>query len=309
MTKKIFNFSFKRIKLHLFQIQNTSLHLQALFIYNSRQFKFYQHHVSTILIFTYYYAKYANKNNRILQLSFFFSDVHPQETSSTLKTSISPPHLPPTPSQAYSHSTSPSTSPVLHKTPTPIPPLSSPWHETPTIPHSPSPSPPQTPTPPHSPSPVPPKIPTPPRSQSPQPPQTPTPSPPSSPFSSPDISSDESDDEYGIPFEWPRSRPMVNYAEDKENEEDYEIGWQWIEQDTGPYIAPYTSFRQCLLDPSKNNPEDFFEALFTSHMYTIMAEETNKYAHRKLQRGKYIFSSQNFIYKTNLFFFINDPEM
>ena len=46
-------------------------------------------------------------------------------------------------------------------------------------------------------------------------------------------------------------------------------------------------FQQCLLDPTKNNPEDFFEALFTSHMYTIMAEEMNKYAQRKIQRGKY----------------------
>ena len=66
---------------------------------------------------------------------------------------------------------------------------------------------------------------------------------------------------------------MVNFREDTEHEEDYEIGWEWIEEDTGPYIAPYTGFRQCLLDPTKNNPEDFFEALFTSHMYTIMAEE------------------------------------
>ena len=82
---------------------------------------------------------------------------------------------------------------------------------------------------------------------------------------------------------------MVNFERDMENEEDYEIGWLWLERDTGPYIAPYTGFQQCLLDPTKNNPEDFFEALFTSHMYTIMAKETNKYTHRKLQRGKYFF--------------------
>ena len=42
-----------------------------------------------------------------------------------------------------------------------------------------------------------------------------------------------------------------------------------------------------LLDPTKNNPEDFFEALFMSYMYIIMAEETNKYAQRKIQRGKF----------------------
>ena len=80
---------------------------------------------------------------------------------------------------------------------------------------------------------------------------------------------------------------MVNFWEDTEHEEDYEIGWEWIEEDTVPYIAPYTGFRLCLLDSTKNNPEDFFEALFTSHMYTIMAEETNKYAQRKIQRGKF----------------------
>ena len=114
------------------------------------------------------------------------------------------------------------------------------------------------------------------------PPHSPSPEP-----SSPDILSNESDDDYGIPLERPLSRPMVNFREDMEHEEDYEIGWEWIEEDTGPYIAPYTGFQQCLLDPTKNNPEDFFEALFTSHMYTIMAEETNKYAQRKIQRGKY----------------------
>ena len=87
---------------------------------------------------------------------------------------------------------------------------------------------------------------------------------------------------------------------DTEIEEDYEIGWEWLEQDTGPHIAPYTGFRQCLLDPTKNNLEDFFEALFSSHMYTIMAEEMNKYANRKLQRGKFFYII--FIYTKNILF-------
>ena len=80
---------------------------------------------------------------------------------------------------------------------------------------------------------------------------------------------------------------MVNYPNDTEVEEDYEIGWEWFKVDPGPYIAPYTGFRQCLLDPTKNRPEDFFNALFDSSMYTIMAEETNKYAQQKIQRGKF----------------------
>ena len=93
---------------------------------------------------------------------------------------------------------------------------------------------------------------------------------------------------------------MVNYASDTEIKEDYEIGWEWLEQDTGPLIAPYTGFRQCLLDLTKINPEDFFEALFSSHMYTIMAEEMNKYTNRKLQRGKFFYII--FIYTKNVFF-------
>ena len=83
---------------------------------------------------------------------------------------------------------------------------------------------------------------------------------------------------------------MVNYPNDTKVEEDYQIGWEWFEVDPGPYIAPYTGFLQCLLDPKKDRPEDFFNALFDSNMYTIMAEETNKYAHRKIQRGKFLLS-------------------
>ena len=93
---------------------------------------------------------------------------------------------------------------------------------------------------------------------------------------------------------------MVNFANDVEREEDYEIGWDWIEEDTGPLIRPYTGFRQCLLDPLKNKPEDFFNELFDARMYTIMAKETNKYAHRRKQNRKY----KNFFYflsKNNFF--------
>ena len=78
---------------------------------------------------------------------------------------------------------------------------------------------------------------------------------------------------------------MVNFNGYVELEEDYDIGWEWLEVDPGPHIAPYTGFQQCLLDPTKNRPEDFFNALFDHNMYTIMAEETNKYAHQKILRG------------------------
>ena len=80
---------------------------------------------------------------------------------------------------------------------------------------------------------------------------------------------------------------MVNFANDTEREEDYKIGWEWIEEDTGPLIRPYTCFQQCLLDPLKNKPEDFFNELFDVRMYTIMAKETNKYTRRRKQNCKY----------------------
>ena len=80
---------------------------------------------------------------------------------------------------------------------------------------------------------------------------------------------------------------MVNFANDTEREEDYGIGWEWIEEDIGPLIGPYTGFCQCLLDPLKNTPEDFFNELFDARMYTIMAEETNKYACRRKQNRTY----------------------
>ena len=98
---------------------------------------------------------------------------------------------------------------------------------------------------------------------------------------------------------------MVNIPNDVENELDYEIGWEWIEEDTGPLIGPYTGFRQCLLDPVKNKPQDFFNEMFDASMYTIISEETNKYAHRRKQNRKY----KNFIYfKNKESFFQQNPE-
>ena len=81
---------------------------------------------------------------------------------------------------------------------------------------------------------------------------------------------------------------------------DYEIGWEWLKQDTGPLIAAYTGFWQCLLDPLKTKPEDSFSALFDNNMYMIMAEETNKYVHRK---------KQNQYKKVFYFYFISTSKM
>ena len=119
-----------------------------------------------------------------------------------------------------------------------------------------------------------------------------------SPLPSPPMSSGSSDDEdfpfedddiedgndyFGIPLNPPASRPMVNFPGDVDHEDDFELGWQWIERDTGPMLAPYSGFRQCLLDPFKNKPEDFFNSLFEPSMYTQIAEETNRYASQRIQ--------------------------
>ena len=67
-----------------------------------------------------------------------------------------------------------------------------------------------------------------------------------------DLSSDEIDDDFGIPIERPPSRPMVNFPNDTENEDDYVIGWEWNGANPGPLIALYNGFQQCLLDPIRN---------------------------------------------------------
>ena len=206
-------------------------------------------------------------------------------------------------------------SPYPHQLPSPpsiILPQSIPNTQTPTSTHIPPSSPLPQPSPeqsknPHSLSNVTTPLCTPPPpspSISPQPSQTPK---SLSDLSSPEISSDESDDDFGIPIEQPPSRPMVNFAHDTELEEDYEIGWQWHEQDPGPLVAPYTGFWQCLLDPTKQKPEDFFNALFSSQMYTIVTKETNRYAQQKIQRGKFLIKYLFISNQCKTFF--QDPEI
>ena len=46
---------------------------------------------------------------------------------------------------------------------------------------------------------------------------------------------------------------MVNFAYDAEREEDYEIGWDWIEEDTGPLIGPYTGHSNPTFSTLKDN--------------------------------------------------------
>ena len=117
---------------------------------------------------------------------------------------------------------------------------------------------------------------------------SPPPSPPQSSDEETDIDVDalDNDDDFGIPLQRPPSRPMINCHYDVDHELDYELGWEWIESDPGPMIAPYNGFRQCLIDPAKNKPEDFFRAIFDDRMFTLMADMTNIYAQNRI-RSKY----------------------
>ena len=89
---------------------------------------------------------------------------------------------------------------------------------------------------------------------------------------------------------------MVNCPIDIELEEDYKLSWLWVHTDPGPIIASYFDFQQCLLDPIKDKPTDFFNALFENWMHTIMAEQTNLCARLQIQ-GKFMncssFSTKN----------------
>ena len=105
---------------------------------------------------------------------------------------------------------------------------------------------------------------------------------------------EDPDDDLGIPLQRLVSRPMVNFARDLEDFDDFAMGWgwEWHDEDPGASIRAFDGVRQCLLDPTKTKPEDFFMALFERPMYTIIAENTNIYARERLQQlgGKF---SQN----------------
>ena len=73
-----------------------------------------------------------------------------------------------------------------------------------------------------------------------------------------------------------------------EHETDFEMGWEWIiDSDPGPSVRPFLGEEMLLMDPEKNEPHYFFEALFEAEMWVDTAHETNKYEKaRSTQRCK-----------------------
>ena len=103
---------------------------------------------------------------------------------------------------------------------------------------------------------------------------------------------DENEDEpntYGL-----QQTPIYNFRHDGEDLEDFQDGWYWAylpnEQDTEPEIGPFTGKQQLLLDPREQEPEFFFNEMFSPSMFDTIAEATNRYAAQKLQqRGKFYY--------------------
>ena len=78
--------------------------------------------------------------------------------------------------------------------------------------------------------------------------------------------------------------PIQNYDRDFEHEEDFGLGWEWTETDhVGPSYSEFTGKPGTLLDvKEKHKPEDFFNAFFDKNMWTVIAEETNRYARKRV---------------------------
>ena len=79
--------------------------------------------------------------------------------------------------------------------------------------------------------------------------------------------------------------PISNYEQDTEHETDLEMGWEWIlHSDSGPSVGPFLGEEMLLMDPEKNEPHHFFEALFETEMWNYIAHETNKYAETRITK-------------------------
>ena len=76
--------------------------------------------------------------------------------------------------------------------------------------------------------------------------------------------------------------PIVNYAGDVENADDYANSWEWQLEDKGSSCGPFLLDSKLNIQLNANQPETFFEALFDASMWTILAQETNNYAQQSI---------------------------
>ena len=103
----------------------------------------------------------------------------------------------------------------------------------------------------------------------------------------------DEDDYYIIEHNRPSSPPpnheiegtqIQNCQGDTELQEDSENGWQKITNDNPPHNHQFANTPGLNFDTDACDPEVFFNQLFDQHMFTIIAEETNNYAHQQISR-------------------------
>ena len=66
-------------------------------------------------------------------------------------------------------------------------------------------------------------------------------------------------------------------------EEDVENGWERPEINEIPYHGPFLVTPGLNLDTESRKQEDFFNTFFDNGMFTIIADVTNDYAHKKIR--------------------------
>ena len=82
----------------------------------------------------------------------------------------------------------------------------------------------------------------------------------------------------------PLQYPIINCEQDIELQEDIDNGWLKVENDQVPDHCHFIGNEGLNMNTTSRNPEDFFNNLFDDRMYTIMAEETNKYARQQIRK-------------------------
>ena len=84
--------------------------------------------------------------------------------------------------------------------------------------------------------------------------------------------------------------PIRNFDGDVEDPDDFANGWEWIVgEDPGPAVEQCSAFPGLVLPPNDRTPGSFFKLLFDEPMFTMIAEETNSYAHKKKQGKNFTF--------------------
>ena len=81
--------------------------------------------------------------------------------------------------------------------------------------------------------------------------------------------------------------PCVNYPNDKVYPEDEKNGWVRLDEDTGPpNIYRFEGSCQNYMDLNEDTSGAVLDEFFEDRMWTILSENTNKYAHAKLRHAK-----------------------